>query len=147
MVTERLQVYKCPVCDTMIEVLEPCGLEISCCGPPMIHLDEKVNDAGKEEHVPLIERCRKGIRVKVGGARHPMEELHRIEWIELCCRGKFLRQYLRPGQAPEAVFEIKGEPVMVRAYCSRHGLWKAPLREQFRVGGAARGDDLMGAVA
>ena len=35
------------------------------------------------------------------------------------------RQYLKPGQAPEAVFPIKADAVTAREYCNLHGLWKA----------------------
>ncbi|MFQ5906202.1 MAG: desulfoferrodoxin family protein, partial [bacterium] len=63
--------------------------------------------------------------VKVGSAPHPMEEKHYIEWIEIIADGKAYRQFLKPGEAPEAAFGIKAENVTAREYCSLHGLWKA----------------------
>jgi superoxide reductase len=54
-----------------------------------------------------------------------MEEKHWIEWVELIADGKVYRQYLNPGQAPEALFCVKADKVAAREYCNLHGLWKA----------------------
>jgi superoxide reductase len=39
--------------------------------------------------------------------------------------GKAYRQFLKPGEAPEATFDIKADRVIAREYCNIHGLWKA----------------------
>lgn len=65
-------------------------------------LTENTVDASKEKHVPAIEKMAGGFKVKVGSVAHPMEEKHYIEWIEVIADGKAYRQYLAPGQAPEA---------------------------------------------
>jgi superoxide reductase len=39
--------------------------------------------------------------------------------------GKRCRQFLKPGQAPEAVFSMQGAEITAREYCNLHGLWKA----------------------
>jgi superoxide reductase len=55
-----------------------------------------------------------------------MEEKHYIEWIELGVGDRVLRQYLKPGQAPVAVFEgVTAADVVAREYCNLHGVWKA----------------------
>jgi superoxide reductase len=54
-----------------------------------------------------------------------MEEKHYIEWIELIADGKAYRQFLNPGDVPEAVFKIDAAQVTAREYCNLHGLWKA----------------------
>ena len=54
-----------------------------------------------------------------------MEEKHYIEWIEVLADGQAYRQFLNPGDAPEAEFAIEAENVTARAYCNIHGLWKA----------------------
>ncbi len=54
-----------------------------------------------------------------------MEEKHYIEWIEVIADGKAYRQFLKPGEAPEAKFSIKASEVTAREYCSLHCLWKA----------------------
>jgi len=74
--------------------------------------------------VPVMEKTADGFKVKVGDVAHPMEEKHYIEWVEIIADGKAYRQFLNPGQAPEAVFNIEADQVTARAYCSLHGLWK-----------------------
>jgi superoxide reductase len=123
--TERLQVYKCEVCGNIVEVLHTGAGELVCCGAPMKNFVENTVDAAKEKHVPVVEKIAGGFKVKVGSVAHPMEEKHYIEWIEVIADGKAYRQFLQPGQAPEATFEIKAEKVVAREYCNLHGLWKA----------------------
>ncbi len=82
-------------------------------------------DAAKEKHVPVIEKTAAGVRVKVGNVVHPMEEKHYIEWIEIIADGRAYRQFLKPGDAPEAVFDIKANKIEAREHCNLHGLWKA----------------------
>lgn len=122
---EQLQVYKCNVCGNIVEVLHGGAGELVCCGEPMKLFTENTVDAAKEKHVPVIEKTADGYKVKVGGVPHPMEEKHWIEWIELIADGKVYRQFLAPGQAPEATFCIKAAKVTAREYCNLHGLWKA----------------------
>jgi len=54
-----------------------------------------------------------------------MEEKHYIEWIELIADERVFRKFLKPGGAPVADFEISGENITAREYCSVHGLWKS----------------------
>jgi superoxide reductase len=122
---EQLQVYKCEVCGNIIEVLHAGAGELVCCGQPMKLITENTVDAAKEKHVPVVEKTADGFKVKVGSVAHPMEEKHYIEWVELLVDGKAYRQFLKPGQAPEASFCIKGDKVSAREYCNLHGLWKA----------------------
>jgi superoxide reductase len=64
------------------------------------------------------------VKVTVGSVAHPMEDKHYIEWIEIIADGKVYRQFLNPGETPEALFDIKTEKVEAREYCNLHGLWK-----------------------
>jgi superoxide reductase len=122
--TERLQVYKCEICGNIVEVLHEGQGELVCCGQPMMLLVEGAVDAAKEKHVPVVEKTADGIKVKVGSAPHPMEEKHYIEWIEVVADGKAYRQFLKPGGAPEATFNIEAGQITAREYCNIHGLWK-----------------------
>jgi len=124
MVKDRFEVYKCGVCGNMVEVIFVGGGELVCCGKPMVLQKENTVDAAKEKHVPVIERTADGVKVKVGAVPHPMEEKHYIQWIELLADGKAYRQFLKPGDAPEAVFCVKADKVAAREYCSLHGLWR-----------------------
>jgi superoxide reductase len=122
---EQLQVYKCDLCGNIVEVLHGGGGELVCCGQPMKLFKENTVDAAKEKHVPVVEKTADGFKVKVGSVAHPMEEKHWIEFIELIVDGKVYRQFLKPGQSPEATFCIKADKVTAREYCNLHGLWKA----------------------
>ncbi len=118
------KIYKCPVCDTVVEVLEHCGLELVCCGPEMIPLREKT--CGMDDpHALIVERCREGIKVRVGSSPHGMDEEHHIVWIEVNSAGKCYRQFLSPGDEPEAVFRIDSLDVVAKVYCNAHGLWRS----------------------
>ncbi len=121
---EKLQVYKCMACGNIVEILHGGDGELVCCGQPMEKLVAKEADEGKEKHVPVIEKADGGIKVKVGSIAHPMEEKHYIEWIEVVADGKVYRQFLNPGDAPEAVFNIDAGVVTALEYCTIHGLWK-----------------------
>ena len=121
----RLEIYKCPHCGNIIEVMHGGGANIVCCGENMLLQAENTVDAAKEKHVPVIEKGDGTITVKVGAVAHPMEEKHYIEWIELVADGKVYRQFLEPGQAPEATFCVTAQNVTAREYCNLHGQWKA----------------------
>jgi superoxide reductase len=86
---------------------------------------ENTVDAALEKHVPVVEQAGGKVNVKVGSVAHPMEEKHYIEWVELVVDGKAYRQFLKPGDAPEASFDIDAKNVTAREYCNLHGLWKA----------------------
>jgi len=123
--TKKMQIYKCEVCGNIVEMLHEGAGELVCCGAPMKLFQENTVDAAKEKHIPMIEKIEGGFKVKVGSAAHPMEEKHYIEWIEAITEdGKVYRQFLNPGDAPEAVFTIDAGTITAREYCNLHGLWK-----------------------
>jgi superoxide reductase len=121
---ERLQIYKCEKCGNIVEVLHGGDGELVCCGEPMKLFVENTVDAAKEKHVPVVEKTAEGVKVKVGSVAHPMEEKHYIEWVEVIVDGKAYREFLKPGGAPEATFDLKAGQVTAREYCNLHGLWK-----------------------
>ncbi|MCX7765811.1 MAG: desulfoferrodoxin [Candidatus Sumerlaeia bacterium] len=123
--TQRLEVYKCQVCSNVVEVLQPGVGQLVCCNKPMLLQQENTVDASKEKHVPVIEKIADEIKVKVGSVPHPMEEKHYIMWIELIADDKVHRQFLKPGDIPEAVFQVSAKNITAREYCNIHGLWKA----------------------
>ena len=121
---QRLEIYTCAKCGNIIEVLHEGAGELVCCGEPMKLLKENSTDAAKERHVPVIEKVANGYKVKVGSVPHPMEEKHYIEWIQLVAGGEAYRKFLKPGEAPEAVFNVTAKQVWAREYCNLHSLWK-----------------------
>ena len=78
------------------------GISSRCCTPEteiwsvadknMVLQEENTVDAVKERHVPVIEKSKGGVLVKVGSVEHPMIDTHYIEWIEVHtdkkCTGK-----------------------------------------------------------
>jgi superoxide reductase len=121
---EKLEIYKCEKCGNIVEVLHGGGGELVCCEEPMKLYVENTVDAAKEKHVPVVEKSAEGVKVKVGSVPHPMEDKHFIEWVEIIVDGKAYREFLNPGDAPEASFGVKAEQVTAREYCNLHGLWK-----------------------
>jgi superoxide reductase len=120
-----LEVYKCNLCGNIVETIHAGGGSLVCCGEEMALLAENTVDAAKEKHVPVIEKVAGGYKVTVGSVAHPMEEKHYIEWIELIADGKAYRQFLTPGGAAEAVFNIAASSVTARELCNLHGQWSA----------------------
>ncbi len=119
------QIYHCPICGNLVEVLFPGGGELVCCGEPMKLLAGNTVDAAKEKHVPVMTDLGGKIKVAVGSVPHPMEEKHYISMIEVLTATDVLRHELKPGDAPEAIFPIAAAEVLeVREYCNLHGLWK-----------------------
>ncbi len=123
--TNVLEIYKCEVCGNTVEVIHAGKGQLVCCDQPMKRLTENTVDASREKHVPVVEKTAGGFKVKVGAVAHPMEEKHWIEWIELIADGQAYRRFLKPGEAPEAVFAIEADRVTARELCNIHGLWKA----------------------
>ena len=121
-----LDVYKCKLCDNIVEVVNAGGGVLSCCGQNMVQMTENTVDAAKEKHVPVLEETADGYTIKVGSVAHPMTAEHYIQWVELIMGSKVYREFLQPGQEPQASFKIdKKEKPVAREYCNLHGLWKA----------------------
>lgn len=122
---KRTEVYKCEICGNIVEMQYAGGGTLVCCGQDMTLLDEKTADMATEKHVPVIEKVDGGYKVTVGSTIHPMDEKHYIQWIELITdKDEVLTAYLKPGQAPTALFMTDAAKVTAREYCNLHGLWK-----------------------
>lgn len=133
----QLEIRKCNVCGTVIEVLEDCGNDIGCCGRAMETMPAKSYAAGRQRHIPVVEQLADGIHVTVGQLPHLMSPDHFIQWIELTANGQNYRQFLHPGMLPQAFFELNTydlREVQVRLMCNKDGLWSSstPLVGQER---------------
>ena len=122
---KRLEIYKCEICGSIVEVTHSGAGALICCGKNMERMTENTTDAATEKHVPVIEIGDTSITVKVGDVAHPMEKAHYIEWIEILVNDKVYRQYLQAGEPAEATFNVTTANVTARAYCNLHGLWTA----------------------
>lgn len=123
------EIYRCPICGNVVEVVNAGAGQLVCCGKPMMLLEENTTDAAQEKHVPVVEKIEGGYRVKVGSVEHPMLEEHYIQWIELLTPTSVLRRELKPDDKPEATFLTDEKEVSAREYCNLHGLWKGEIAE------------------
>ena len=123
--TKLNEVYKCDVCGNIVEVLHDGDSDLVCCGQNMILQNENTVDAAKEKHVPVIEKIKGGVLVKVGSVEHPMIETHYIEWIEVHTDKKVYRMNLKPGDKPQAEFMLDEDVLYAREYCNIHRLWRS----------------------
>lgn len=124
---ELKQIYRCPVCGNIVEIVRVGGGDLVCCGQSMELQRPGMVDASLEKHVPVIYRTADGFKVVVGSEKHPMTVEHHIEWIELIVDGKVYREHLKIEGEPEAEFCVGGTEVEARAYCNLHGLWSAKI--------------------
>ena len=122
-----MKFYRCDHCGNIITFVHSAGVPVMCCGQKMTELVPGTVDAAQEKHVPVVEVKGNVVHVKVGAVAHPMLEEHSIQWIALETQQGHQIKYLKPGEAPKAVFALsEGDHVVdVFAYCDLHGLWKA----------------------
>jgi superoxide reductase len=123
--TNQREVYKCEICGNIVEVLHNGAGQLVCCGQPMTLMKEKIKEEGNEKHVPIIEKNKEGVEIKVGSIPHPMTKEHHIEWIEISTEKGESKKFLNPTDSPEAKFPVKNTKVKSREYCNLHGLWKS----------------------
>lgn len=93
----------------------------------MVAITENTTDAAVEKHVPVISRDGQKVIVHVGCVDHPMIDVHYIEWIALETAAGVQIKFLRPQDAPQAIFYLPEDAAVGKAYayCNLHGLWSA----------------------
>lgn len=117
----------CKHCGNMVGMIRDSGVEIICCGEPMIVLTANTEDASKEKHVPVISVEGNQVSVRIGSDDHPMIAAHYIDWIYLLTEQGGQRKDLKVDGPPAADFALTAEdkPLAAYAYCNLHGLWMA----------------------
>ena len=122
-----MKFYQCSHCKNIITYVENKGVPVMCCGEKMQELVPGTVDDALEKHVPVVEKDGNKVTVKVGAVTHPMLEELIIRFIAIETKEGSQIKYLKPGEAPEAVFMIADGDEFVAAYeyCNLHGLWKA----------------------
>lgn len=119
---------RCEHCGNMVGVLNDSGVPMICCGEPMKELVPNTTDAANEKHVPVVTVEGDILKAVVGSVEHPMEGAHYIQFIFVETDKGGHRRALKPGEKPEAEFNLHGEkPIAVYEYCNLHGLWKKEL--------------------
>ena len=121
----EMEFYRCKHCGQIVAVVKKTGVPVICCGEKMEKIVPSSTDAAVEKHVPVVKTEGNLVTVTVGEIAHPMIEEHYITWIEVISGSVSMRRRLRPGEPPEAFFEIPfSENLVAREYCNKHGLWK-----------------------
>ena len=125
--TYRYQLYRCPICGTVTEIVHDGVSAMICCGKTMEVVDDREPVGTKESHMPVLEEADGGCRVSVGSKLHGMEKDHLIEWAEIrTADDVVLRKYFKAGEEPVATFPVALDKVtFARAYCNKHGAWRA----------------------
>ncbi len=131
--TKKLQYYFCPICKSLLQANKDSAGYPVCCGKETIEMSVRNKEGAGEKHLPFVkvdnEKNMATLFVQVGEVKHPMQEDHFIEWVEIRYGNKIQKSFLSPGQEPIAKFEIfnfKGE-VTVIEYCNLHGLWETKI--------------------
>jgi superoxide reductase len=79
-----------------------------------------------EPHKPRV-GAKFSVKIKVGKVEHVMTPEHQIVYIELFYGNKPIgKKFLKPGDKPEAEFEImaeKPDKIIAYEFCNLHGLW------------------------
>lgn len=121
----EVKFFRCEHCGNIVTKIINGGPALFCCGEKMVELVPDSSDGAGEKHVPVISIDGEIATVKVGEAPHPMVEEHYIQWICLHTEKGLQFVWLKPGEAPEAIFAVAPDDKVIEAYayCNIHGLW------------------------
>ncbi len=120
---KKLLFYRCPVCKSLVELIDNGGHSLTCCGQRMELLVSKKEGEGDEYHVPLLKHRNGLLYVEVGSKPHPQSPEHQITCILFVTKQTVRRSDIKSGSSATAVFTDK-EHGDVYAYCNVHGLFK-----------------------
>ncbi len=124
---KKLVFYKCSVCGNVAIKLVDSTIPMVCCGQMMQVLNANTTDAAQEKHLPVVEKTKNLVNVKIGSIPHPMTEEHYIQFVVLKSDKNVYVHEFNPNDAPETNFTIAPSEKVeeVYAYCNLHSLWKA----------------------
>lgn len=117
------EIYKCRVCENVVEIIHEGVGTLVCCDESMVHLQENIpnDDNAHYAHVENIDEITKKVYFK-----HPMTPQHHLEMIEVVSNDKkyIKRKYLKQDENPELIFKCQCEEgFYVRLYCNLDGVW------------------------
>ena len=109
----------------IVEVLASNGCEIWCDKKPMKELVPNSTGAAEEKHMPKVTVEGNKVKVDVGSVKHPMEDAHSINWVNIVTNKGTQHKCLHPNTDPVVEFALCNDEKLeeVYAYCNLHGLW------------------------
>ena len=121
--TEKLETYKCLICDNVIEIMHSGAGIVVCCNQNMELLKENIpqQENAHYAHIENINEITKKITFN-----HPMTDEHHIEYIEVISNDKkyIKRKFLQNTDLAELTFKCEcKEGFYVRLYCNKDGVW------------------------
>ncbi len=126
--TEKLELYRCNICNNLVEVLYNGVGELVCCGQPMELIKTNTSDEEKlnDKHVPVIEKNVEGFKIRIGATKHPMTEEHHINFIQAISKDeKYIKtKFLTIEDEAELNVKCNCQTLWSRALCNIHGLFK-----------------------
>ena len=121
--THKLELYKCRVCENVVEVIHEGQGILTCCDESMRLLEEHRADEQNPHygHLEHIDELTKKVTFT-----HVATAEHHIELIEAISNdGKYIkRKFLNEEEKPELVFKCEcKEGFYIRLYCNIDGVW------------------------
>ena len=124
--TEKLEFYKCPICENLVQVILDGAGELVCCGETMEKLipHHNDNDEISEKHIPQFEKQKDKNVITL--KYHPMTNEHFIQFIEVYKKDKsrFCLKYLNPNENAEFDIHCPDDDIGAFEHCNIHGLWE-----------------------
>ncbi|PID78087.1 MAG: hypothetical protein CSB21_02155 [Deltaproteobacteria bacterium] len=123
-----MDVFKCVLCDNIVEVLRNGKGDLVCCGKIMEKIRENTRPYVNEKFTPVLKKTDSGLLVTVGNLDNPGNKEHFVEWIQVDTEdGKSFRKFISKGEKPCAEFPVKDENIVAGQYCNLNGLWKVEV--------------------
>ena len=121
--TRLLEIYKCMICDNVVEITHNSFGTLVCCNENMTLMNENIptKENAHFAHIENIDEFTKKITFN-----HPTTKEHHIEYIEVISNdGKYLkRKFLNENENCELIFKCEcKEGFYVRLYCNKDGVW------------------------
>ncbi|MGH0053601.1 MAG: desulfoferrodoxin family protein [Sphaerochaetaceae bacterium] len=120
---KKLHFYRCPVCHSMVDLVNDEGHSLHCCETEMQLMKPKNAEQSDAYHEIVLTHRGTLLYVKIGSKPHPQSEEHCITTIFLVTKNDTLRHDIRKGTPAATVF-TDIEHGDVYAYCNVHGLFK-----------------------
>ena len=121
--TEKLEIYKCMICNNVVEIAHNGIGELVCCNENMLLMTEYVPNIENAHyaHIENIDNLTKRVVFN-----HPMTSEHYIEYVEAISKDKkyLKRKFFNSDEKCEFTFRCEcKEGFYIRLYCNKDGVW------------------------